>query len=291
MGDAQLADSDGAFQGRRQLAVLAISAAIGVFNAASRWFLLDSASDWIETIVIGAWAMEPLLFAGWTALGPGSIVTRLPLALAGFAFDVAAPGLYRPNFADVERREFVSLFVAAMSLFAAATSLLLLVRWITGLRIEQNPGPKLYLGVRFDTKYLLVLMTLCAVTIATLSGLTFGKPRPALISFGPDFYIRIVIYGSLYCFFALLPVLAVAMFSLRHSPSRRAVWFVLVGWAISFVIMAGVWVGLMQEWGWEAIEAVGLIQLGAAAMAIPAAFVLRTAGYRLRNRPDGLVAM
>jgi hypothetical protein len=289
VGDSLSAAVQGVSRRHRQLAPIAVVVAICVVNAVTTWFFPEPANEWIEPIFIGAWAMEPMLFAAWLALGPRFFVKRLPIVLATFVFLVAAPGLYRPSFAHVERYEFVVLFVVAMIVLAFATGMLLAVRRLAGLRIEHDQAPRYALGLQFNIRYLFILMTLCAMAIATLCGLTFGKNRPQWISFGPEFYVRIMVYVSVYCFFAVLPILAMGFVVLRPRRSWRAARHILIGWVTITLILIGVWILLMSEWSLEAPGVVA-IQFGAAVTVIPAALFLCAAGYRLWQQTDAVVA-
>jgi hypothetical protein len=274
---------------RTNLAWVLASIVLGfaAFNTATTW-LYPAGGAWeeLEAFIIGFWAFEPMLFATWAALGTGRFIIRTPLIIFCLVLVVVAPAIDPTNFAEVDRFEFVVLLIAAYAIFAAATLVLLILRWITGWRIEQPraDGASYNRPFQFDTKYLLTLVTLCALAFGITFNLKFDSAPPALL-FGPDFYVHIMAIGSVIIWLLHLPMLALPLWTLTDRPSkafyRRAV-------ALWCVVTLGVGLFWVSQDDIKAARFPPLIQFGGAVAGIAAAFPLRWAGCRLAARDRAL---
>jgi hypothetical protein len=269
------------------LALLAIVAAACALNFASVWLGGGLDGSWLAPVIPGVWVMEPMLYGAWTAIGPGFFVTRLPLVAMCLMLSIAALGFAAATYADLERYEFVTLLVAGVAIYALATGMLLVVRWLVGLRIDDKQLRIVRkLPIQFSIAYLLILTTVVAIMVALFSSTTFSEPRPQLFSFGPGFFIEIIAFGSSCCCAALLPVLAAALLVMRAERSKNGMLLVGATWLITTVILMFIAVRMGGEWDWDVVF-VPFVQMGGAAFAAFAAFLARAAGYRLYSRADG----
>jgi hypothetical protein len=96
------------------------------------------------------------------------------------ALVVAIPGLIPGSFQDVEQFEFIVLFVGAFVVMAAVTLILSVVRWSVGWQIKPVQGGLLDEGrpIQFNTKYLIVLLTLYSLALGIFFSLKFGPDNP-----------------------------------------------------------------------------------------------------------------
>jgi hypothetical protein len=241
------------------------------------------AREELQSIVIGLFGIEPMLFAIWAAFGPQRAIIRIPLIVLSLILVVVAPGLDASSFKSVERFEFVMLLVAALALFTTTTLILLIPRHFIGWRIERlgedpesSDGP-----LQFDTKHLMVLVTLCALALGITFNLKFAPHDPPGLFSGPSFIVFIMAFGSSIIFLLHLPTLAIPIGILMDRPSNT---FYLQTLALWFLITLGVGLFWMSQGGMEAAQFPPLIQLGGALVGVAAALPLRWAGLRLVKR-------
>jgi hypothetical protein len=254
------------------------------FNTATTWLYPDSgAREELKAIVIGFWAFEPMLFAIWAALGPGRFIIRTPLILFGLVLVVVAPGLDPRNFVDVERFEFMVLLIAAFAIFGAATLILLGLRFFIGWRLEQSRNDTREIGrpFQYDTRYLITLVTLCALALGITFNVKFGPTDPPNMFFGPGFYVYIMAVGSAVVALLHLPMLAVPFWMLTDRPSKEFYWRAAVFW---FAMTLGVGLFWIAQDDVTAARFPPLLQFGAAVAGVAAAWPLRWAGCRLVAR-------
>jgi hypothetical protein len=257
------------------------------FNATSTWLYPGNAWEELEAFIIGFWAFEPMLLATWAALGLGRFIIRTPLIIFCLVLVVVAPGLDPSNFADVDRFEFVVLLIAAYAIFAAATLVLLTLRWFTGWRLEQlrTDGASCDRPFQFDTKYLITLVTLCALAFGITFNLKFESAGPANTLLGPEFYVHIMAIGSAIIWLLHLPMLALPLWTLTDRPSKA---FYLRAFVLWCVVTLGIELFWISEANIEAARFPPLIQFGGAIAGIAAAWPLRWAGCRLVARKPAL---
>ena len=266
-------------------ALAAILLAITTLNFVVTWtFSKSDPPEAIGGVIIGVCVFQPMLFAVWAALGTGRLVIRVPLIVPCLMLAIAAPGLRRSNFEDVQRYEFVGILVCAFGVFAATCLLLLIARRFTGWRIDRlekqsSNGPPRF---QFDTKYLLALITLYAAALGVTTGLSFGPTQQNLF-FGANFVVYIMAVGSALISLLLLPIIALPLLILSDRPSRNFFLYAALFWAVVTFAAGALWIPITEasiDESWYLL----LIQLGAAVTGIAAALPLRWAGFRLVSR-------
>jgi hypothetical protein len=253
-------------------------------NTALMW-LFPGSDGWeeFESIIIGFWAFEPMIFAIWAALGPGRFAIRLPLIVPCLMLVVAAPGLRKASLADTEKYEFITLTTAAMTLLAITSLLLLLVRRSTGWRIEirETPASGDAVPLQFDIKYLLLLVTLCGIALGLTVSLDFGSPPNQNLFFGRQFVIYILAVGSAVVSLLILPMIAVPLIVLAAQRSASFYWRAIVFWLAVTLGVSGACIAMGSDFP---LMLPLQIQLGAAIAGFVAALPLWFAGCRLVAR-------
>jgi hypothetical protein len=283
------------------LVLAAVVVVLALLNLGIAW--LDPSLDWLEILAIGVWVFEPTLFGIWTALGGGALVTRLPLAVPCLLMLWIAPGLNKATFAGMERYEFIIIVCAGLTIFALAMLICLVVRWLTGCRIEHANAAKTIgtARVQFSLKYLLTTVTLWAVVLGMAAQLTFRAkpPPPSFFNFGgAEFYLYVSFLGGAVVSAVLLPINAVPVVLLRPQFSLRAVRFAIAAWFVVTMLATGIFAYLnksemnpLLDVLWEQFFAVLLLQLGATVVGLLVVLPLRRAGFRLiSGRPADMHA-
>jgi hypothetical protein len=254
-----------------------------VYNTTIAWLFSDGAPlalwEEFEALIVGTWVFEPILLAAWAALGPGRLAIRVSLIVPCLTFMLSAPGLHRENLAEMERHEFVALTVAAMAVLFVTTLLMLIARRFTGWRIERGneASHSAARPFQFDTRYLLMLVSLYAVALGLTVSLKFGPPKSNQF-FGPNFVIYILAVGSAVASLLILPVIAVPMMVLTERFSKKYFWRAIAFWLVITLGVGAFWISVE---GNEPFLFPLLIQLGAAIVGVAAALPLRWAGCRL----------
>jgi hypothetical protein len=208
----------------------------------------------------------------------------MPIVIPCLLMLVVAPGLRKASLADVERREFVVAVLVGMAIFAVTTALILTLRWFTGLRVEpitvQTAGQS---SVRFSMKYLLATISLYAVVLGMIVQLAFQAepPPPTFSLFGPDFYIRVLIFGGAVLFAILLPTISVPLLVLCPRVSKRAYPIAVACWAIATLPIVEVWFMVDGEPWLRTLQFVLIVQLGAILAGVLTALAMRLGGFRL----------
>ena len=253
---------------------------LAAFNIVIDWMadVVPEPSDWAVTIV-GVWVFEPILLAFWGALGTGPLIIRLSLLLPCLVTLVTVPSIRHHGFQDMERYEFIVLMIAAIAIFAVTTILLLILRWLFGWRIAQYPdgSTSANLRLQFDTKYLIILITICAITLGSTASLKFSEPKPPNFLFGPEFFVHVVVMGASIISLLLLPLIAVPILSLSVCPSKQAFIWSVAQWALVTSVTTAIWTIIDKS---SPLAHVLLLQLGAATAGASSALALRLAGLR-----------
>ena len=99
-------------------------------------FLVKDDESALSAAMIGVLVFEPMMMAIWTALGPGSILLRAPMAVPCLFLLFVAPGYIPSVYASIERFEFAIAIIAGFGIYTAATLFFLLFRRFTRLRIQ-----------------------------------------------------------------------------------------------------------------------------------------------------------
>jgi hypothetical protein len=245
----------------------------------------DNAWDVAEAVVFGGMVFQPISFGLWTALGAGSILTRLPLSVPCLMFLFVVPGYVPDNYADTQQRDFIATVAAGFVMYAATVILFLIFRRFTGFRIERPrpESPHGASGVKFGIKYLFALLTIFAVVLGLATQLKLQTtPTPPNFFFGPNFYIEILAIIGSAIYTAVLPTLVVPLSILHGRLTRSALLWSLAIWLVFMTSL----VVILFDSG-DVLEAIGfmlLAQLGAVMLGAATAFPLRVFGLRLIRR-------
>lgn len=251
--------------------------------------LWPSAGD--SYFALFAWAMygfEPIAFGIWAALGTGSILKRLIIAVPCLVFVFVCPGFVPAAFANLRQNEYTAGLVMGLGIFAASTVIFLIVRMFTGLGIVSTTAQtsRESAGLRFSIKELLGIVTLYAVVLGLLNQLAFRAETDSNnLIFGPDFFIRFLLFGSSIVFAAVLPTFAIPLAVMYGRPSRRATTYLLVVWAM--ITLSATFIFRFVE-GDSFLEILGpliAIQMSAATAGALTASWLRHNGLRLVRPP------
>lgn len=270
---------------RTHLALAGVVVAYAVINAGVLLILPDNPEDWAEAIMIGGTVFQPTIFGLWTALGAGSILTRLPMAAASLMLLFVVPGYIPANFADTQRKDFIATVLAGFTIYAATVVLFLIFRWFTGFRIHRphREAPTSSARVKFSIKYLLALTTIFAVVLGLTAQLKFQTtPPPPSFILGPNFFIEILVVMSSVIYAAVLPTIAVPLSILHGHPTRSAMLWPVAIWIVFMTSLVFVFIDdgdLVNTIGFMLLAQLGAIVLGALT-----SFPLRYCGLRL-TRP------
>jgi hypothetical protein len=266
--------------------ILSCIAAAYVALGAILWWASNAAEDGISgAIALATLVAQPMLIGVWTALGAGSILTRLPLAIPCTAFQVIVLAYIPRVRSTLQREEFYIYLVAGLAIWAAATIVFLIVRRFSGLRIQHvAPQPDIKpAGLQFSIRYLLTLTTLYAVALGSIIQVEF-KPPPPLpfwgFMFGPDFLMTVVAVGGAIMFAALLPTMAVPLAILHGRPSRRPITWVIGLWIV-ITLSIIIFTIDQEENPLLTLGFLLLTQATAAAIGAGTALALRYAGLKL----------
>jgi hypothetical protein len=263
------------------LALVGVVIALALLNSAATAFWPDTGDDYLAVFAWAIFGFEPIAFGVWTALGAGSILKHLPVAVPCLMLLFVAPG-YVPNaFADLRQTEFTMAVAMGFAVYAATTLLFLIFRRFTGFRISPsiNQAPSDNARIKFGIKDLLALITLYSIVLGLSTQLKFDtKPATNTWILGPDFYIAVILYGGSTLAGAILPTVIVPLSILHGRPSRRAVYSVTALWAAIVLAIALLFDGNPKI---ELAMFVVFTQLIAATIGAFVAIALRCAGLRL----------
>ena len=263
------------------LAPAGIVVALATLNCAILWWYPSPPNDLFEVAFFGIWAFQPLLLGTWTALGAGRLVTRAPLVIPCLMLVIVTPSVVPKGFNDVERSEFLVITGVGFAMLAAMSAIMYLVRWFTGWRILISRQATFdQLRLQFDIKYLLVLITLYAVSLAVISRMEFEPPEASPF-FGPDFFLHVAAVGGSAIAAILLPIISVPLFVLMTFASRRFVLLSAGFWVLVTTVMATIGTVLDGTSFAETVMWIILMQSSAAILGVCVALALRVTGYRL----------
>jgi hypothetical protein len=239
--------------------------------------------EWLMVMLIGVVMVQPVLFATWMILGPDPASLRVPLTTAAYlllAFAVYFVGLN--VFAKVGDATWgeASFLVVPLGAFAVFTTLLMLVRKLTGWRIVHlDDGMQSLPEARqFSIRFLLGFTTMCALLLGIASVLTssdwFGKQTSDRLA--------VMLSGVGFALLATFPAFIIPMLVLSGRASKVVLaalpflWPILTLLAIEAVIAID-----PTEVRSEAAVHIVLLQAGAVIAGVFTAALLRIAGYRL----------
>jgi hypothetical protein len=269
-------------------ALALLVAAYAVFNV----FLNPMRGDGDEfptMLWMGAFFMQPVVFAMWTAIGPPPATKRIPFALAGFVFVVfaacvpqflAPPDIFNyPN--DIGPESLImpgALFAAAL---VVALAVRILTRWSIRNTRRVNVGAS---GVnQFSIKYLLLLTAVCAVLLG------FGRWLTASMDWSFGRSMLELVARIWLILLVTLPAVLVPITLITFRPTLR----MYLGTIISVTVLA--WVAietviLLDNPPGDVAREILVIQLGAFLAGIASALVVRFAGYRLFRKSVAVAA-
>lgn len=270
---ADLADRD-----RSNRALLLVVAGLATLNSFGSFI-----SEVAEPVAVAIWAavvVQPLLIGMWTALGSGSMLTRLPLAAPSLMLLFVAPGYIPAAYNSTHRYEFVTLVLAGFAVFGISIAVFTLFRYITRLRILPVTRPNVdRSNVAFRLSYLFALMTMYAITIALTSQLKFDTS--AQLNFlGPDFFVAIALFGGTVLTVILLPTMAVPLAILHGHINRGPAIVAISLWAIATTAVC-IYFAVGHVPLTTIVGEVFLAELTATVLGALAALTLRWGGLRL----------
>jgi hypothetical protein len=267
------------------VALAGVVLAYAAINSFIAFIWPDGAWDAVEALLIGGMVLEPMMFGLWTALGAGSILTRLSLAVPCLLFVFVAPGYVPANFADTQRSDFIATVLTGFAMYAVTLALFLIFRRFTRFRIQrpERDHPNGTSGIHFSMKYLFAVITIFAIALGFTTQLKFQTQPPPPSLFGPDFFLRILVIGGAVIYAALLPTLVVPLSILHGRPSRSAVLWPLALWLLLMASLVFVLIDAGDVW--STVGFVLLAQLGACILGAATALPLRVCGLRM-TRPD-----
>jgi hypothetical protein len=270
-----------------------IVAAYAAFNILLNPMGGISDDEFVTMLCIGAFFMQPVAFAIWTAIGPPPAMKRIPFSLAGFVlvvFAAACVGQLRLSTSSFPpNRIGLEWLIMPGTLFVAAIIVVLAVRILTRWHIGNTrgiAGPATPVN-QFSIKYLLVLTAVCAVLLGigrwlAISGESFDSSWRAIGRIIARIWLILLV---------MIPAILVPLAVISFRPTLR----MFLGTVISGAVLA-----------WVAIETIILldnpprtdvarqvlvIQLGGVLVGLASALVLRFAGYRLIRRSKAAMAI
>ena len=271
---------------RTSWALAGVVCAYALLNSVGTWLCADGVNDFMEAFTAGALVFQPMIFGVWTALGSGSILTRLPPAIPSLLLIFIVPGYVPTAFADVRKNQFIVMVIVGYSIFAITLVLFLIVRRFTGFRI-QSPTDQFSDngGARFSIKDMLALTTVCAAALVLATKLKFQTvPEIPRLIFGQHFYIEILAICGAILTGLLLPTMTVPMSILYGHSSHRFIKTTITPWAAITLLVS---IPLIINEVDGVLDLVGcalLAQLGAVVMGVLTALPLRYYGFRM-TRP------
>jgi hypothetical protein len=287
MTDAAATSIASVSQNRINATLLGVVAALAIINSVILWVWPENGPEIALAFYFGYMILQPVLLGVWTALSTGPIVTRIPIAVACLILLLLAPGWFPASFNRAEKYEFVLFVVAGLSLFVVSFVLFLIFRAISGFRLQwetETPDPATK-PLQFSTRYILCLMTICALDLGMTFNLSFQPPPdPGATIFGRNFFFMVLFIGAAVLGGAILPALAVPLCILHGQPTQRAITGSMMFWAV--VLLAPIIFFIDQSGPGSSFLVLFLAQLATATVGGAIAFVLRTAGLRLVRRAN-----
>lgn len=285
---------------RDLLTLVLILSVHALFNALFSPLGMSSSEypEYLGYAAFGVITVQPMLLGAWAAIGATSLVSRIPCSAVACLCLAAAAVVTRSRvFGDpgpFAADDFLGMTLLMLGLFLGSASMLLIVRRVTGYRIEvpcagaawgsEACGPRG--DVQFGIRYLLVWTAVSAIVLA-LGRLLASEGNWIWIdsSIG-ELAVRVAaVTGAL--LLMLIPPLAVCWLALSDvRVSWRAAIAGLLVWVLSTCAAAYVLYAAAHamEPLWELLWSVVLVQLGATAVAWLTALPLRLRGFRFRSR-------
>jgi hypothetical protein len=245
---------------------------------------VDDVSGRLALPLMGAGIAQPVLIAIWAALGPGAAAVRIPLSLAaaGIVFLASVPKLWNVFDNDVmaSKRTGESLLME-LSLFAVVLVLMLVVRRISGWRIQSHAvaNDNKAGGSQFSLKYLLALTAVCAALLVLGRSVAAGSFWTES-TFWREFFTGLFLFGGT-ILLALFPMLIIPLLAIARRPSLLAVAALPFLWAGLTWLAVEILASATGESCADLARQLGLLQAGAAVAGLVSALVLRSAGFRL----------
>ena len=257
-----------------------------VFNLLLNPFGLMSVNHWWIYLIIGALFMEPVQLGQWAALGPGRLVIRLPLVLALLFLialagsikklnPLAAAGTVKVAYRfDIEELAGLLGIFGISALVAHEFARLTRCKLLRGTEYNASTAA----GVQFSVKYLLILMTICAVALAigrAIVSLTASQLNSSWGRMAGYLIISPAIMEVL-----LIPSIALSAIVLRRQIGFRQFAIVLFGTAAVSLAVMEVGAIVMSVTQAETLTVLGSLQAGAIIAGLSTAITLRLLGYR-----------
>jgi len=241
----------------------------------------------LRPAVGGAWIMEAILMGVWSALGPGPIATRIPMTVICLGLAVAQLVYLDSRMGPIERYEFTAILAIGFSFYLITLLALGLIRRMNGLHLSnelQVQTPPTHF--QFRISYLLALTTVLGIALAVTQNVRFDDPQPQstpnVVVFGPSFVVAVMVYASVFCFVAELPIVPMALFALRPIQSKKTSRILFSVWGVVTFGLVLLLNAMEDSWRWDFV-AVILVQAGGASCALLSAMLLRSVGIRLRK--------
>jgi hypothetical protein len=238
----------------------------------------------IELMLMGVLYVQPVLFATWTAFGPGAAVKRVPLTVVTFVLVMLASRFNLWSLLEGSINRGAGFLILSLALFGLMACALSVVRWRIGWQIGLAPGvtPDGLASNRFSLKYLLVWMSISAVLIVAVRGFIFEYSPPLeLMPFAIVFTCLLLMVLPATC-------VSLAVLSLRISIGVMLLWLLMwtgLAWlTIETMLVAAEKLESMPNDRKGITSIVVMAQSGAIAAALASALALRIAGFRLRGR-------
>lgn len=235
-------------------------------------------------MLLGLAFAQPMFFAVWMVLGPGSTVKRIPLTLATFVVAMLASGLHILGPAEQRGKPDTGILVPGLALLAASAGAFGILRWRTGWRIRRTfqQSPCETATNQFSLKFLFICITICAVLLAAARSII-----PAGVA-SPDRNTSIHMSISLGLVLLInLPTIVTSLVCLSNWPDGKQLllltllWGALYSLAVETSTAAAAALNRMPQSRREIATTVILFQLGAMSAGLVCAVALRSSGYRL----------
>lgn len=239
--------------------------------------------DWLMLLLIGVVISQPVLFAGWAVMGPGSSIQRVPLTVAAlatvvFAGYITAWNLLVSNWRDAE------LLIMSVSTFAVAATVMMLIRKLTRWRIvhlceTSNASAP---ANQFSLRFLLGLTAVCAVLLGSARSLASQQ----WLGLGASSAWHATLPGLLNAIGGALlvtfPAFTVPLIALSRRPTIQVLITVPLLWATLSWLAVETMVAIHPtEVRSEVAIEITFVQLGTAAAGLISAIALRFGRYRL----------
>jgi hypothetical protein len=228
--------------------------------------------DWRADLAIGAWYAQPMMFALWLALGPGSFSTRFQLTLLGVTLLILAGAIIVPRKGGVDPDDHP----IRVAMFVVTAMILLVIRKWTGWRIAREADRETLANgpVQFNIKSLLVWTAFLAAMLA------MGRYMWSAISPVRLGSLDEIALGTLVFALVFGPLVFVSLSLLSRRFFSRLTIGAFVGWPIA-VFAATLVLGVVEPNAADAIGVFFLVAAGGVLACCLTVLPLRLVGYRL----------